>query len=303
MEQRQWSGGTPGSLWMHRMLIWLLKVLNLRFVYLGMALFVVPFYMLFAHKGYIAQYHYFRRRLGYGLWQAFCGVYMNHYRFGQVIIDRFAAYAGRRFEFSLDGYDVFCQLCRQPEGLLVLSSHVGNYELAGYAFKATAKRFNMLLLADGAPMVTAYRQRLLSQNNIRMIPIADDLSHLFLLNEALADGEIVSMAADRIFGSPRSVSCPLLGADARFPLGPFVLAVQRQVPVLVTFVMKESAYRYKVCIRRVETGTGSTCREQAEQVAQRYVRELETILRQYPDQWFNYYDFWNDYGTDKSGTN
>ena len=301
MQQREWSGGTQGSQWMHRMLIRSLKVLNLRFVYLGMALFVVPFYMLLAHKGYLAQYRYFRRRQGYGVWRAFRGVYMNHYRFGQVIIDRFAAYAGRTFQFDLDGYDLFCQLCQQPEGLLVLSSHAGNYELAGYAFKAAAKRFNMLMLPDASPTVTHYRQQILSKNNIRLIPIADDLSHLFLLNEALAGGEIVSMAADRIFGSPRSVSCMLLGACAPFPLGPFALAVQRQVPVVTIFVMKTSTYHYKVCIRRIAADPSLPRRQQPQQLARAYVAELDSILRQYPEQWFNYYDFWKDNGDNKPG--
>ena len=60
----EWKGNTAGSTWMHRTLIASFRIMNLRFVYLGMAVFVVPMYMLFAHQGYITMYHYFRQRQG-----------------------------------------------------------------------------------------------------------------------------------------------------------------------------------------------------------------------------------------------
>ena len=44
--------------------------------------------------------------------------YLNHYRFGQIIIDRFAAYAGYKFKFEMEGFEQFRQLTRQPEGII-----------------------------------------------------------------------------------------------------------------------------------------------------------------------------------------
>jgi len=130
---------------------------------------------------------------------------------------------------------------------------------------------------------------------MRMIPASSDMSHIFVLNEALANGEIVSIPADRLFGSPRYVECDLLGSKARFPLGPYALALQREVPTLALFVMKESAYRYKIYIRRIEADPipYKNRKEQAANLAQHFAYELETILRKYPEQWFNYYEFWN----------
>ena len=67
LEHGEWRGNTGGMTWMHRVLIWAFRYINLRLVYAGMAVFVIPFYMLFAHKGYISMYHYFRQRQGYGV--------------------------------------------------------------------------------------------------------------------------------------------------------------------------------------------------------------------------------------------
>ena len=108
-EHSEWSGRTDGTPFMQKALIVLFKVVPLEVIYAIMAL-VVPFYMLFNHKGYIAIYHFFRLRLGKKPLSAFWHVYRNHYAFGQVVLDRFATYAGRRFKLEIDGNEHFMRL-------------------------------------------------------------------------------------------------------------------------------------------------------------------------------------------------
>ena len=107
LNHEKWTGKTDGTRWMHQALIRMFKYIDVRVVYVFMAIFVIPFYMLFVHSGYISMYHYFRQRRHYGAWKAFRYVYLNHYRFGQVILDRFAAYAGQTFQFELEGNELF----------------------------------------------------------------------------------------------------------------------------------------------------------------------------------------------------
>ena len=134
-----------------------------------------------------------------------------------------------------------------------------------------------------------------SKNNIRLVPASSDMSHIFVMNDALASGEIVSIPGDRIFGSPRYVECDFLGSKARFPLGPFVLALQRNVPTLAIFVMKASPYRYQAYVRRIQADdrkyTGRN--DRAANLAQHFASEIEQVLEKYPEQWFNFYEFWN----------
>lgn len=275
------------------MLLNSLRVLPLWFVYAGMAVFVVPFYMLLAHRGYISQYHYFRQRLGYNPFKAFIAVYRNHYRFGQVIIDRFYFYAGGKFHFDMENYDLYLRLSAQPSGFVVLSSHVGNYELAGYELKAQHKQLYALVFAGEAAAVMNNRLRLLEGNNIHMVPVNDDMSHLFTLSNALADGNIISVPADRVFGSPRTVPCQFMGATAQFPLGPFALATQRQVPVLSVQVMKEGLKRYRIIISQLPVDDSIKRHSQlATALAQTFATHLEDIVKRYPTQWYNYYEFW-----------
>ncbi len=291
LQHNEWSGKTDGQPWMQRALIAMFRVLPLWLLY-GVMAMVVPFYMLFNRKGYQAMYRFFRERMEYGCWKSFCKVYANHFRFGQIILDRFGVYAGKKYSFQNEGQELMDELEAHPEGFVLLSSHVGNYEIAGYSLKPKHKIINALVYAGETATVMENRQRVLSQNNMKMVPVKEDLSHLFALNTALDNGEIVSMPADRIFGSQKSVECRFFGETARFPLGSFAMAVQKGVSVLAVFVMKEGMKKYHAYVREMKCDKTANKREQMAQLAQSFADNLEDIVRRYPTQWFNYFDFW-----------
>jgi predicted LPLAT superfamily acyltransferase len=291
LQHNEWSGKTDGQPWMQRSLIAMFRVLPLWLLYGVMAL-VVPFYMLFSRKGYQAMYRFFRDHFGYGPLKSFCKVYANHFRFGQVILDRFGVFAGKKYRFVSDEQQLFDEKETHPEGFVMLSSHVGNYEMAGYSLSPKMKRYNALVFAGETETMMENRQRLLSKNNVRMVPVREDLSHLFLLNTALDDGEIVSMPADRIYGSQKSVECLFFGQTAHFPLGAFAMAVQKEVDVIAVFVMKEGMRTYRIFLKEIPYDKNVGKREQMSLLAQNFAKQLEDVVRRYPTQWFNYYDFW-----------
>lgn len=288
----QWSGRTDGQPWMQRTLIKIFKVTDIRIMYFMMG-WVVPFYMLRNHKEYLAMYRFFRKRFGYGRVKSFWNVFKNHLKFGQVILDRFAVYAGKRFKFIIEGGELFDHLAKQPSGFVQLSSHVGNYEMAGYSLVSHDKRFNAVVYAGETATVMRNRAAMFAPNNMRMILVDNDMSHIFALNQALGDGEIVSVPGDRIFGSPRYVECDFFGEVARFPMGPFAIAIQRDVPLLAVFVMKISTMGYKIYVRKIGADAALSRKGRIEAAAKSFASELEAIVRQYPTQWFNYYDFWS----------
>lgn len=286
-----WQGRTDGSPLMLRMLVRLLRHVGVRAVYPVAACFV-PFYMIFNRSGYRASYGLFRSRLGMGAWKSFRMCCLNHYRFAQVIVDRFAMYAGRRFDVEMDGYEEFVRLNEADGGFMMLNSHVGSFELAGYTLRSDRKRINALVFGGENESVMDGREGMFSRTNVRMITITSDMSYLFVLSGALAGGEIVTMSADRCSPGSRTIRCSFLDGEAAFPQGPFALAVSRDVPVLAVFVIKVSAKAYRVFVRRIRPD--GSCRDRQRGLAEAFVAELEGIVRRYPEQWFNFYDFWKN---------
>ena len=203
-------------------------------------------------------------------------------------------YAGKKFNIEIEGGDHFLDLATQQEGFVQLSAHIGNYEIAGYTLVSKSKRFNALVFAGEKTSVMENRDKMFADTNIRMIAISPDMSHLFEIDKALEDGEIVSMPADRILGSQKDTEHEFLGAKARFPLGPFSVATMRGLNVLAVNVMKTSLRGYKIFVAPLQYDKAAARQEQIRQLSQAYVSELERRVRQYPTQWYNYFEYWEN---------
>lgn len=291
MADKEWAGNTFGSGFMHRWLIRALRHTDVRIWYAFAAVFVIPFCLIFA-SGARCAYRYFRLHQHYGRLKALRETYVNLVFFSQVVIDKFALYAGKKMKISVVGYETFEHLAAADEGFVMLSAHIGCYEMAGYELKSDQKPFNALVFAGEKESVMKGRDKLFSSHNIKMIPIKADMSHLFLIDRALADGEIVSIPADRVFGSPKTVTVNLLDGKADLPFGPFSVAAMRGLNVIAVNVMKTSMTGYTAYVTPLNYDHEAPRKQQVSQLAGGFASELERMLKLYPAQWYNYYDFW-----------
>ena len=210
----------------------------------------------------------------------------------QAVIDKFAMYAGKKINVKIEGYGHFLRLSDQESGFVQLSSHMGNYEIAGYSLVTKAKHINAIVYMGEKSSVMENRKRLFSHTNLGMIPIREDMSHLFEIDRALCDGEIISIPGDRIWGSQKALKAEFLGHVARFPMGPYSVATMRGLDVLAVNVMKSSWTQYTIYVTPLSYDKEAPRKRQTDQLLHAYIAELERLLKQYPTQWYNYFDFW-----------
>lgn len=289
---QQWAGTTYGNRWMHKYLILSLRYIDTRLLYTFAAMFIVPVCLVLNPSRRTA-YSYFRDRLGYGVLRAAWATYVNHCQFAQVVIDKFAMYAGRRFKTEIEGLEYFNELASRDAGFVHMSSHIGNYEIAGYSLVSERKVIHAVVYAHEKASVMENRNNMFKKTNIRMITLKPDMSHLFEIDRAACEGDIISFPTDRTFGSSKTVRCNFLGKEACFPQGPFSVATMRGLDVLTVNVMKEGWSKYHIFITPLHYDKTAPRREQIRQLSEAYVSELEKRLRQYPTQWYNFYDFWS----------
>lgn len=293
MKKKEWEGTTYGNAWMHKWLIRLLRFTDVRILYAFTSVFVIPVCLLINPSAGII-YRFFRERMGFGRLKSALKTYQNHCLFGQVVIDRFAMYAGKKFRIEIEGLEYYQKLTSGKESFIQLSSHMGNYEIAGYTLMHDKKALNALVFFGEKASVMSNRARLFSGTNIKMIPIRPDMGHLFEIDQALQRGEIVSMPADRIFGSQKKMQISFLGQVADFPYGPFSIATMRGLPVLAVHVMKLKCRTYKIYATPLPYDKEAPRQEQIKELAGKYVTELERMLSHYPTQWYNYFEFWGN---------
>ena len=295
MHIRQWTGITGGGMLGQKLLIILFKFVNVKAVYWILWL-VVPFYMLINRKSYKAIYHYFRQQWSEPPLKAFYKTYRNHIIFGQCMFDRLAVYAGQRdaFKQQTTGYEHIERWMQNKSGFVVATAHAGNFEIGGYLSGQMQKSMLTMTFGGESEVITSNRAQQLNANNITALNNSADMTHLFILRNALLEGKMVTILCDRMLGSEKSIECPFLNGRADFPQGAFALAVNVNVPIVAVFVMKEKRSVYHVYFTPLEIVNieNMSRQEKISAYAKKYVAALETVLRKYPEQWFNFYEFW-----------
>lgn len=287
MQERKWQGRTSGGSLGQNGLMFLMRSIDIRLAYFILRL-IIPFRMLFARKGCNAIYSFFRKRLGYSPWHSFVATYKNHYLFGQTLLDKFAVFACKRnfFEFEIEGQELFSEAIEKDSGMLFAGAHVGSFEILGYFLNTDSKPINALIFGGEAAVMQTNRGKVFQTQNVNLIPVADDMSHIFALSNAARRGEIISILCDRFTGGNKSVEVNFMETKVQIPSGAFIIANSYGLSVLSVFVLKHSTIKYNVIINKVE---GASVKELAEQ----YALSLEQIVRQCPNQWFNFYDFFD----------
>ena len=277
---------------MHRTLIKLLRRVDIRYVYRFMAVCVIPVAMVFSPGSRIA-YQYFRKRRGQGCWQALLSTYRNHCLFGQTVIDKFAMYAGHHFEVHSTGHEYFYAHVREDQPVMLLNAHVGCSEMVGYNLSQT-KPCNVLVYGGEKQEVMEYRKKQFADMGIKMIPVGTDGVDIMEIVDCLDRGEALSVFADRFMNPKKVVHSTIHGFKVKLSKAPFSLAVNRGIDVYLLSAMKQSDGSYVGRVTYLDYDKTLPHREQRQQLADLYTAEIEKVLKDYPLQWFNYFDIWED---------
>lgn len=288
-----WQGKSKGNKLGYRIFIDVLRYGGVRPAYFLLA-FVAGYYCLFSFRSSQSIFQYFHHKLGYGRFRALISVYRNYYVFGQTLIDKIVVMAGipNRFSFHFDGEEFLHQVVEGGRGGILLSAHLGNWEVAGHLFTRLQTRINIVMFDGEHQRIKDYLAGITGGRHVNVIVLKDDLSHIYAIHDALSKKELVCMHADRFMEGNKTAEISFLGETARFPIGPFLLASTFRVPVSLVFAFKETATHYHLYATEPKVYPGAK-QGGLEQSMQDFVDTMEEKVKRYPLQWFNYYDFWS----------
>lgn len=287
----QWDGKSKGTVLGYKIFVFCIQKIGIQSAYF-ILYFVSSYYFLFLKKSNRSIFYYFNKRWNFSYLKSKQMVFKSYYTFGQTIIDKVAINAGLRnkFTYEFDGIHILKNLLAEKKGGVLISAHVGNFEIAEHFLGEIDEEFQINLVTTDLEhsAIKNYLEQVSQKSAIKFIIIQDDLSHIFEINAALAKNELVCFTGDRYFEGTKSLTAPLLGQEAQFPAGPFLIASRLQVPVVFVYVMKEAKLHYHLYAREAKVK-----HRDEKALLYAYIESVETILKKYPLQWFNYFDFWN----------
>lgn len=256
--------------------------------------FVAFHYFLFSCKSSKSAYNYFHRKLGYGVIKSLYKVYQNYLCFGQSIIDKVVVMSGisNKFTFNFDGEENLRKIVDLKKGGLLLSCHIGNWEIAGHLLNRLNTRINVVMFDGEHQQIKKYITSVTGKRNMNVIVIRNNLSHIYEINDALKNNELICMHSDRFIEGNKTITASFLGDKARFPVGPFVLAAKFKVPLSFVFAMKETNFHYHFFASGLKDYSHLEMGAGMQEMLNDFVGEMESKVKQYPEQWYNYYNFW-----------
>ncbi len=289
----QWDGKSRGGRFGYRFFVHTIRLLGINCAY-GLLAFIVIYFIPFAPKATRSIWIYNRRHRRLGILKSMAELYMHYYTFGQVLIDKMALQAGMtdRYQFDFGNYDRFIEIINGNEGVVIIGAHVGCWEAGANFFGKYGKKINIVMYdAEHSRIKEVIEDNSVQDNGYKIIAInRDSLGAMIEIRNALNSAEYVCFNGDRYTDRKTAVESDFLGSPARFTMGPFLIGVKTHAPIVFYYAMREKGRRYRFIFEEVVSVGKIT----PEQVQRQYLASLEKIVTQYPRQWFNFYDFWND---------
>jgi len=228
-------------------------------------------------------------------------VFAQFMAFADSLLDKLDVWSGR-LKLSdvelVDPHGLHGQM-NGSRGQLLVGAHLGNLEVCRALAELSARvRMNVLVHTRHAEQFN----RLLNESgasNLRLIQVSElDPAVMLRLAEHLERGEWLAIAGDRVpLHGERTVEVNFLGHPAPLPQGPWLLAGLLRCPVNLIDCLKING-RYQVMLQPF-TDAVQWKRSERQAViqdwAQRYADHLAGRCLQAPQQWFNFYPFWNDH--------
>ena len=288
-----WHGKSRGTVLGLKIYVFFIRAFGLYFSYFVLV-FVAAYFIVFSFSSTRSTYFLFRKRLCYSPLRAALNVYGSYFTFGKIQLDRVAIASGLRhkYTFEFDGIDHIKEVLQQKKGGILLTAHIGNFNLARHFFdnEHNPAVVNLVMTDFEHRQIKNYLESVTGKSTLKTIVLEDDLSHIFKMKEALQRNELLVFAADRYMKGSKTFTHNFLGKEVQFPQGPFKLAVRNSIPVLFVNIMRERNFHYHFYARPAGPGLKT-----GKELLKLYLENLEIMVKKYPHQWYNYYDYWNDH--------
>ena len=225
--------------------------------------------------------------------------FSNYYYFGMGVVDRLALGTERplNVDYSKINKEVFL-----PAGSILIGAHFGDWFCTAIAL---SKRYDVKIsLVIDLRQTPKFRDLIKSigGSDVRFIDSSvPKLDFALTIKQEIEAGRCVSFMGDRHYAGQKSIREEFFGRYTEFPIAPYKLAHVLKCPIYCFFSLKSGRKpndRFLIFHEELYDGKEKV---KVGEIAQRYIRTLEGLVAKYPQQWFNFYDYWNSKPPTDSG--
>ncbi len=195
------------------------------------------------------------------------------------------------FDIAPDLWQTYEKLRDEGRGIIIISPHMGNWEMLVYAWSTFYQPMSYLARPLDNPLIEDLTHRLRTKFGNRPINKTNAMNRAI---RVLREGGILGILADVNTHPKEGVFVPFFGIDACTSAGPAMLALRTGAMILpMAGVWDASTQRYRAVHGRLieAVDTGNRAADVLATTAA-FTAEVENLVRQYPEQWLWIHKRW-----------
>lgn len=188
------------------------------------------------------------------------------------------------------GWENLDKAFQRGKGVLLVSIHLGNWEVAGAAIANRGYRVSAVSETVGNERINRLAIDFRAKLGIELIPMEFALKRVY---KALRRNEGVGLVTDRPLLPDEGVPVEFFGQCIAWPSGPAILALRTGATIVTGYLVRDSDDRYvgEIYPPLEFEVTGDHDRD-VQLITQRVVSIQEDLIRRYPDQWYMFRRMW-----------
>jgi KDO2-lipid IV(A) lauroyltransferase len=192
----------------------------------------------------------------------------------------------KKYFSFIKGEEILREALAKGQGAILLSAHVGNWEIGGSILRALNYPLAVVAMKHNTGMANALVNRLRQDKGINVIEVDQSPFWGVEILRHLRNNGVAAMTGDKdFFGLGRPIT--FFGKKVTFPVGPVVLAMKSGAALIPAFVLKQPDGRYFGVLEEAVPLLLEGDRDDViERNLEKTARVFERYIRSYADQWY-----------------
>lgn len=190
---------------------------------------------------------------------------------------------------SVRGWDLVEERIARGKGLILVTGHLGNWELGGAYIAARGLPIDAVARHMANPLFDRYLTS--TRQRIGMTVVHDE-DAVRRVPRSLRAGRAVAFLVDQGAVGLASTWVPFFGRYAKTPRGPAVFALRLGTPIVFGVALRQPSGRYQLSFEPVEVTDTGDREADVDHIVADYTRVLETWVRRAPEQYLWHHRRW-----------
>ena len=190
---------------------------------------------------------------------------------------------------SSSGFELIDEAAAAGKGVILITGHLGNWELAGAYVAARGIPLDVIVRTQANPLFDEYWNE--TRSALDMV-VVRDYEAVRRTPRALREGRGVAFVADQGVRGLASTFVPFFGRPAKTPRGAAVFAMKYETPTFFVATLRQPSGKYHVAVEPVPIVRTGDRERDVDEVVAAYTRILERWVRTAPEQYFWHHRRW-----------